>query len=335
MEAVATSVEERQKNLLLFVDHLMDVHDGWIKSDFEYLPQSFEEAADGLVDIFAGGLIPAECRALAERVAEFGREWEAWKAGAATSGEGCPQSNGFWRSLDNVRDARRRATPDSGPPPVESIADLERQKVGDAQICAIYGWGTLAKPELTKLAEERAKPGRHTGKDFVGPAKQEWERAQRDQAERVAKVRQERTEKIGKSVVGESLPELLAQGVSARQIGLNLGKTVEEVHAECDRLALPRPTEDYKDTRYPTVPKDPEQVTESGVSLRLHPEAAGGAASALTLEQQIVELHQQGNNSREIAEVLSTPEEPVSWQKAGAIIRRFKEQPEAFASPGG
>ncbi len=327
MEAVATSVEERQKNLLLFVDHLMDVHDGWIKSDFEYLPQSFEEAADGLVDIFVGGLIPAECRALAERVAEFGREWEGWKAGAATSGEGCPQSNGFWRSLDNVRDARRRATPNSGPPPVESIADLERQKVGDAQICAIYGWGTLSKPDLTKLAEERAEPARHTGKDFVGPAKQEWERAQRDQAERVEKVRRERTEKIGKLVVGESLPELLAQGVSARQIGLNLGKTMEEVYAECDRLALPRPTEEYKDARYPTAPEN-SVLTDATVVL----EEAG---QPLTLEQQIVELHQQGNNSREIAEILSTPEEPVSWQKAGAIIRRFKEQPEAFASPGG
>ena len=328
------SLDDREKNLLLFVVHLLDVHDSWIQSDFEPLPETFEKAADGLVEIFAAGTIPADCRVLADRVVSFGLEWEKWKAGGALSGEVYPESNAFWRALEDIRDAKSGASDDlSPPPPLEPIAELERQKVGDAQICAIYGWGILNRPNMKKLAEERAKPGTHTGEGFVSPVHQEWVDREKRLQDHVENIRRLREAKVAPAALPapESLPELLEQGISGKQIAAMLGKTVDEVNAECDRLKMPRPTGDYKDPRFTRAPHEPgiPEPVERAM------DAAAAKAAPLTLDQEIIELHQQHNDAKAIAELLSTPDVQVSGQKVGSVIRRFTEHPEAFASQGG
>jgi len=323
--------DERRKNLLLFVDHLLDVHDQWIQSEFEPLPQSFEEAADSLLAIFEDGAIPAECRTLFERVKVFGEQWETWKAGGALSGEQYPESNAFWAALEAVRDAKLVAADTAGPPPLEPITELERQKVGDAQICAIYGFGTLAKPDMRKLAEERKAPGTHTGKDFVSPGQQEFAARERKVAEHTALIRRLQAEKLTPPVAPEGIPELVEQGVSASQIAAMHGKTVDEVYAECDRLKLPRPDENYADphtARAPHEPGIPDEVE------RAMPGPLAKTAE-LTLEQEIVQAHQQGIDSKEIAELLSTPQLAVTHRKVQSVVRRFKQSPEAFTSSEG
>lgn len=346
-------MEERRKNLLAFVDHLLSVHDDWIQSKFDPLPQTFEEAADSLLDIFAEGAMPGDCRVLAQRVQEFGQQWEKWKAGGALAGEQYPESNGFWASLEAVRDAKALAAPEYAPPPLEAITELDRQKVGDAQICAIYGFGTLARPDMRKLAEERAQPGRHTGKDFIAPALREWADRQDRIAEHAAKIQEMREEKLTPPPVPEGIPELVQQGVSGAQIAAMHGKSLDEIYAECDRLKIPRPEENYADPHTvrgphePGIPDEVERAMPSPAPVKPAPpenvvmsewdtEAPQAVQeSPLTLDQEIAQLHQQGKDSAEIAELLSTPEVVVTPRKVAGAIRRFKSQPEAFSSPGG
>ncbi|MCP4535797.1 MAG: hypothetical protein GY832_01460 [Chloroflexi bacterium] len=56
------------------------------------------------------------------------------------------------------------------------------------------------------------------------------------------------------------------------------------------------------------------------------------SGTTMTLEQHIVSLHQEGIKPGEISRTLTTEDETISRQKVNAVIKRFKQQPEAFGA---
>jgi len=85
---------------------------------------------------------------------------------------------------------------------LETIEQLDKQKVSDRQICLIYGWvepdGTT--PQFSKLREERAKPGKHTGPDsgFVPPVEKARQKEFKRQNAIIERIRQKQALKIRK-----------------------------------------------------------------------------------------------------------------------------------------
>lgn len=330
---------ERREHLLLVVDHVCDVHRGWVESDVEFLTQEFEEALNALGEVFASGAIPADCRVLADSVKVLDGLWATWKEDGPAGGEDYPRGNGFWRAFEAIEDARG-ACKQKPRPQIESVAQLTEQKVPDRQICMIYGWiAPDGAPQFDKLRQEREKPGTHITPDFVPPAHQELEREEAKQADTLAKIRAKRDQKLsGSQDAPESLATLVEAGVSAEQIGKIKGLTVAEVYAQCAEQALERPEERYADVRTERAPQEGEVPEPVGRAMDAAVERREAAVAAeqgqehtpQTLEQKIIEFHQANFTPQEIATELSTEEVSVTRQKVQAVLKRYEKQPELF-----
>lgn len=323
-----TVVRERKRVMFATIDRLAAVHREWIDSDAMVITEAMGKAVMACEAVFSTGTIPGDCRPLTDRVLEMLDQWRKWDDDNKMSRHEILPGNGFWKTLRNVFDARKAAAP-ARKAKLESIAQLSREKVGDAQICRIYDWveedGT---PQLWKVREERAKPGTHTS----GPTAVDLRRQQAAEAERrETEAREKRlAEKVkaANEPAPEGLATLVEQGVSAGQIASMLKIDVDKVYRQCDELGLPLPPESYELPVANTASAAEDDDDVFGTM-----EVANSAP--LTLEQSIIGWHKAGKKPAEIAELVSSEETPVNWQKALAIIKRYEQDPDAFelASP--
>ncbi len=120
--------------------------------------------------------------------------------------------------------------------------------------------------------------------------------------------------------------------------------TPEEVLAACDEAGLQRPADapnlaalrsDYE----PPVPPEVERAYAAEQAHRAaETEEEGDEAplnlEGLTLDQQIVRCHLAGYEAADIAAELSTGDEKITKKKVDGIIRRYNQDPDAFAMPG-
>jgi len=345
---------EWSSHLKLLVDRVQELHDAWAADqETPYMTEAFAEVVDELIEVFASGSIPADCRELNQRVEMFAEQWNAWKTRAEVDphrnrepGDNC------WAAYEDVIAARRDATP-KRPKTLESVAEFTATKVPDRQICLNYEWFTSdGGPDYDKLREERAHPGTHTGKGFVPPL----ERRRRDKEQRqdqiLERARQQRAEKL-QQIRSDNAPEdfskLVMDEVSAAQIAGMKQMTVEEVWQKCDELELERPPRTYADPhteRGAFEPELPEEVNRAMDAEQARPtrqvdqqEAAAPVAQPapgqpeLTQEQQIVQLHLQGSKDGEIATALSTEDQQISRQKVSAVLGRYEQDPATFRMP--
>lgn len=348
---------ERREHLFLVVDSMVEIHSKWAESDTPHITETFETAIDELLEVFELGSIPGDCRELTHRVSTMGEHWYAWKAKVELAGAINPMpGDGFWDALESVEDGRRAAEPKRAAV-LEPIKELTSQKVPDRQICLIYGWTDPdGSPQFYKLQEERAEPGTHIGKDFVAP--QEKERRQKDARakaiiDRIRKARRSKVEQLS-TPAPEPLADLVAQGVSAEQIGQLKHLTVQQVFAACDEQEIDRPEENYggleayrslhegelSEPVAKSIEAGQRALAEQSSSESMESvesmeplESMGNNAvpSGLTLEQEIIFYHQQDMTPSAIAVAVSTEDETVTPQKVGKIIARFNREPEAFS----
>lgn len=339
-------MDERVGNLFKLVDTFFEVYQEWVEDeDTLRVTELLEVTTDQLVEVFETGDIPAQCRNLARAVEELGRQWLAFKTKAANAVTPRDEMPGmaFQKQIRLVMEARQDAKPKQIVMP-EPIETLTKQNVSDRQICLIWEWTEAdGAPQLWKLREERAEPGKHT-KDYVPPS----QRRRQLQAQRELEVMQQIHEKTERRLKQRTEPapeptkELIQQGLSAKQIAKMKLITVAEVLQVADEHGLERPRLEY-DPLESTKGLFDKTPNESGQRILDTLQPAGDAdneddeddteaeaGGPLTLEQEIVEYHKQGKSAVEIAELVSTEAAPVSRQKVQAIVKRFEEEPAAF-----
>ena len=243
------SERERATHLLAVVDNVLTKRREWIESDSPYVTEDVETAVDELVEVFSGGMVPGNCRAIEEQVGQLGRFWRVWKDEVAATGlTTILPSNDFWKAIERVAELREAAKP-RPKRRLETIQDLAVvQKVPAYQICDIYGWmDENGQPESWKIAEELATPGKHTGPEsgWVDPGEKKRLEAEQKRAAIVARLAAKQAAKIERAnrKAPESLEDLVGQGVPIYQIADILKTTEAAVLAECDRLGIGRPAE--------------------------------------------------------------------------------------------
>ena len=350
--------DERRQHLLLCLDHLLSTWNEWSQNaDVCYITEAFEQAMNDALGVFADGAIPGDMRGLNARMDVLREHWDAWnKQNEVSGGKNPIPNNAFWKALENV-ETGRQAIVKPVRRTLESIADLTTQKVPDAQICRIYGFtddGTpRGNPQTWMLQEERAKPGKHTGKGWLPP----WEKQQRanaaKEAEIVERIKRQREGKLRllAAVAPEPIEALIAQGVSGKQICRM--KKIDEaaLTAYCQDHGLDVPhwqgespnamvgVHDYVEEEEAATPASPPRRTiEDYAEPDETPTIDAGeqvTEEPMTLEQEIVMYHKLGTMTpTEIAASVSREGSEISRQKVNAVVKRYEAEPSAFETVG-
>lgn len=342
-------MSERKQFLFLVVDRFLTVHEAWAQDqEIHWITDEYEQACDNMIELFAHGDLPGECRQLAAQVAALGREWSAFRDRVLATGDSkALPGQSFGKVVSLLSEARQAAKP-RNIPSLESIKDLKEQKVSDAQICVIYEWVDDNGPQLWKLREELAEPGKHT-KDYIPPSHQRrLNRPLREKEiiEATARAFDTKLNRAKAAVAPESIETLIGQGLSASQIAGMKDCSVGDVFAEADRLGLERPATSYdlKGAAHDRKPSESEQrvLDQLGKGPRTAPpapaggqdddeDAGDGVEGAMSLEDEVIQYHLAGGKSAaEIAALVTSEGFEVSRQKVQAIIQRYQADPTAF-----
>lgn len=347
------ATDERRNHLLLVVENLIEAWNTWsADSDLRQITRAFVDAVIDCLTVFEDGSIPGDMRVMNDRVEVLREHWVAWNEQNENDGGKTPiPPNAVWKALEGI-EAARQAIVKPVRRALESIADLTAQKVPDAQICRIYGFtddGTpRGNPQTWMLQEERAKPGCHTGKGWLPP----WEKKQRDdaakEAEIVERIKRQREGKLRliASVAPEAIEDLIAQGVSGKQICRM--KKIDEaaLAAYCQDHGLTTPNwqgespnamvgvHDYVEEEEGQPAAGGENLTDPEMEIP-PPNASDVAEEPLTLEQEIVMYHKIGTMTpTEIATAVSTEGNEISRQKVNSVVKRYQQDPAAFDTVG-
>ena len=237
---------DRVRQIFDVTDHMLGERAMWAELPDEAVSLALEEAVDTVMEAFASGPVPTACRAMEAVVADALRLWREWKDRVRDTGmvRIVPVTR-FWRLLDTLAEERRKADP---PPTIrlESVKLLHEQKVSARQIAMIYGFvDNLGRPEIWKVEEELAEPGKHTGPNsgWVNPVEKTKQEKEAKEQAALNRVTQLVNHKVNRESAPppEALEDLVHQGVSVEQIVAMLGMTAQAVYAECDRQNLSRP----------------------------------------------------------------------------------------------
>lgn len=250
----------RQEFLTEVAQQFLHVRTAWIDGDTPYLTEEFEASCDDLIASFAEGEIPAELRK-AERVVggELAACWSDWKRRAANAEDNTLlPTQDFWRAVERL-EAALEAAYEKPVQAIETIEELRAQKVSDQQICQIYGWlDRRGAPEIWRLREELAEPGKHT-QNWVNPHERARQEREAREAETIERIRQRQRSKL-KALTEpcqETIQQLVEQGLCVAQIVTMRKCTVAEVFEECDRLGIDHPPMRYQDVRTARAPAEP------------------------------------------------------------------------------
>lgn len=235
----------RSEQLRNLVAEFNRVHAAWQIDENRPNPDEiYWDAVDAVKEGFMQGDIPADCRTLADAVAEFMVEEDEFE-NRQDENRLYPHK-AFWEKRELLEAASKDA--EYKPlAPLETIPELEKQKVPHSQIALIYGlrdrrgnlmpW--LVQQELDKPGSILQSPGAIDGRDWHDPRV-----AQQQEAEQVAQQSAEtgkRKQRAStKKPCHETPEELFSQGVSVRQAALMLCRPEEEVAEVFARLAKQR-----------------------------------------------------------------------------------------------
>ena len=329
-------------------------HELWATSSEPTLSEGFIEIAAEAIEGFGATELPPGTEPLADAVTRFASLWRAYR-GQVVDDEFAMPSPDLFAVLDEIYQLEAEAKVGS-PKAVESIAELTKQGVFDAQICRIYEWiDSNGNLETSKLQEERAKPGTHVTPDFVHPAEMRRRRSLEAHRTKLKDLRRRSVSKItnAKDSTPETLDELVAQGLSARQIARMTHQSASQVILACQDAGIDPPPIDYASPQTVRAPHEPpakeaalrsfdagraaimgrDDVDEDPAQPTQPPDAKvlPTVQADLTLEQQVITLSREGYTSSDIAEAVTAGGVEVNYQKVNGILRRAKENPELFA----
>jgi hypothetical protein len=294
-------MSERTKALFAMVDEFNRIHAEWAADPNRPNPDAlYWEALDELVGVYREGDVPEECREMAEAVMELGLEGMAFDNRQDYNRQ-YPQQTFFAarEKLVRVRQGREKR---SEPRPLESIDELNAQKVNPNQIARMHGietWQVLKYLEKDK----DGKRGWEFPADYVPPHLRDEQQRQKSARERYdsAMLRREKAEAAANPVAHEEIEELLQQGVSIKQIARMKRTTEVAVIEEATAKGIPLP----KGMNLETIQRQAGQLdqTQVGVGLSPAPDATIDRPTDITAE--ILRLKDLNYEPQEIADALS------------------------------
>lgn len=293
------SFSDREKYLSSLCETLFKEHDSWVESDEESLSLAFIQAAQKLVEGFGQGAIPESMRRLELQVSQFAKIFSAVSMVDLIDSANDSYIE-FWSCFEELRKTFFICNGSDCPVKenIPAIDELRRQGSPDAQICRLYGfmknnhYGEWV-PDLEKLNEEEQSPGKWTGNNWKSPAALQKENQQKQASDNIAKINKKRDLKNTRKKTNQSIDELIAEGVSLRQIANMKGVSVERIKKYAEEKNL-----EYKED-YFDIP-DPEVVSE-----------------IITIHKDFPDLPY-----REIAERVSRDGNEIDWQTVKKIIQK-------------
>lgn len=224
-------MNRRKENLLAAVDEMTRVHQEWADDNNRPNPDAvYWDTVDQLRTVFATGDIPDDCRDLEDAVAAFLLEVDAFDQ-RADDWVHYPHPE-FWQARQEIEDTRN-ATKQTLPElrPLESMQELDAQKVSHEQIAKMYGLVDDAGYGLAHLVKkELANPGSVIGPDWVDPRIKERQQHEIEVTRRESKVQTKRRNAAEEEKpCPESPQELWEQSVPVAQAARMLRRSEEEV----------------------------------------------------------------------------------------------------------
>ncbi len=327
--------------------------------------EAFVSQVDEMLEGFTDIDMPTGLDNLYSLVGKFADLWKAWRAHVVDDELALP-SKEVWTALHAVEDVIAELEGGS-PKVIESIKELDRQQrhsggtLTDAQICRMYEWVDASGDlELWRLREERESPGKHIPADYVHPAEKKRRGKLAAKKQKMVELHQRSILKCEALMASapESLADMVAQKLSARQMANMMHCSVADVVAACAAQGLDTPPTDYDSTTTMRAPHEQKlsdaanRSFDAGASVNVgglleqendpdpppqppfdesEPTPVVPAdMTDMTTDQRVVALHKQGKGATEIAKEVHAMGDAISWQKAKAIIKRYEANPELF-----
>lgn len=215
-------MSRRAQQLVDLVAEFLRVHEAYVEDDNQQNPNEvYWDALTAVLDSFAEGEIPASCRELADAVDRLRDEFEVYDNRHEVSVLYPHQA--FWSARAALASLFERSKARELPP-LESIAQLDAQKVSHRQIAQIYGFidgqgrvlAHLVQKELDSPGSILKAPGAIDGRDWRDPRVPVDESpAERHHSELLAK--REAIAADDAAPCPESARDLWEQGVSVSQ----------------------------------------------------------------------------------------------------------------------
>jgi hypothetical protein len=264
-------MNERYQALTATIETLEAERDRQQKTEAENFTREFREAMDLFLAVWRDGPLPAHLRSFARSIDELAALW-ASMAGKPDVPVPCPDWLApFWRKTINGLLREFKLAQDKAPavvenldeqepeaPFIEPVESLVAQKVSWQQVCEIYGPPLVDEhtghPSYAKYLKEVKVPGSILGEDandwgshapehkqHVAAIRRRRELAQRaidvQQARRQRQLAERSSEQQG-GADETPLEQLVAEGVSVKQIGRMKGVSVAEIERQCKAEGL-------------------------------------------------------------------------------------------------
>lgn len=234
-------------------------------------------------------------------------------------------SDPIWRCVDAIVDTWiHHEHPEPQRP--ESVETLTKQNVNNAQICAIWGLKKPdGSPDMYRLNQEREKPGSVVTPDYWPPVQAGLAR-RRAEAMKSAHATQRRRIECQKEapIARESIEELAASGVSARQIAAMKQMRVADVVRYCEthgvtvRMDYSGATQVVQPIAANTLNPGPAP-TELDVTLDEPSESIDQVSEEEEQEQQVLALKASGLSLAKISAAVG-----LSVKQVRGIVDRAK-----------
>ena len=346
----ADTMFDRRAGLRAVLATLLEIWHRWREnSEVKFFTDAFQTATERTISVFSAGDIPGEMRNLFARVDTLREQFDVWvKSNALSDTKNPTPGNGFWAALEAIERELTTVASKSAPRRnLETIATLQKQNVPDQQICKIYGFTDTGLPNgipiLSMLAEEIAKPGTHTGPNWLPP--HERRRHAEEQARQQAISEAIRQCEVKAAAANRDAPEsieelLLLPGISGKQIARLKKISKDEFLAYCDQNGLlppawESPSANAIDGTFDKFQDDAQANAKAPATpaavppVPATPPPSAEDIAAMGTDEQIVTYHRAGFSTDEIVQEISIETAPLSPQKVRAVIKRWKESPDS------
>lgn len=294
---------EREDVLLCSVMEVIDAKEEWFSTTMDDVPERVIIAAEDCVTLWQSGDLPYDCRTIVGLVDKLRHEWQEYGM-YATAKRPFPKPS-FWSVIGELQNALTFAPPVISEIQIESIEELNAEKVPHRQIALIYSHNGVGpfmlngQPQVGLVKKEINHPGSVIGKDFVHPQILfERERAARytnhlaKRAEKLRGQNRQIADAPGAVAGPEPIDELIEQGLNDLQISRIKLIPVSEVSAFRKRwedARRPQPVDSQSPGGQPTG-QSREDIENSILEYLVdHPEATNKqVADAVRCEARTV-----------------------------------------------